>query len=36
MTGDGALALMMEGLFNKHGELGPLQGEEEATEATEA
>ena len=36
VTGDGALALMMEGLFNKHGELGPLQGEEEATEATEA
>ena len=33
VTGDGALALMMEGLFNKHGELGPLQGEEEATEA---
>ena len=25
VTGDGALALMMEGLFNKHGELGPLQ-----------
>lgn len=28
VTGDGALALMMEGLFNKNGELGPLQGEE--------
>ena len=36
VTGDGALALMMEGMFNKNGELGPLQGEEdEETAAAE-
>ena len=25
VTGDGALTLMLEGLFNRNGELGPLQ-----------
>ncbi len=33
VTGDGALALMMEGLFNKHGELGPMQTEDAADAA---
>lgn len=30
VTGDGALTLIMEGLFNKHGELGPLQHSDNA------
>ncbi|WP_165065261.1 dicarboxylate/amino acid:cation symporter [Desulfovibrio sp. ZJ200] len=33
VTGDGALTLMLEGLFNRHGELGPLQSPQDMENA---
>ncbi|WP_297824727.1 cation:dicarboxylase symporter family transporter [uncultured Desulfovibrio sp.] len=33
VTGDGALTLMLEGIFNRHGELGPMQHSESAENA---
>ena len=33
VTGDGALTLMLEGIFNRHGELGPMQHSESGENA---